>query len=176
VARALFGPPQESAAPGGLQVTVHLVPVFEGRLLAFDVLSKFARGRWLPWAVMEYGQNPWEGASLLADDWLDVPLDDLSLADVMSLEAPGGGWELALVFRAALSAAPAGDAERRPFLYEPAAFDAIGAFDPVDLERWVTMSTAAGQVLVSALHTPPAPPLSEPLPPPPPAKPSRLVF
>lgn len=136
-ARAFFGAPREGLARGGMHVTVHLVPLFEGRLVVFDVSAKAAHGRWLPWAVLEFGRNPYEAASLLADDWCDVPLADLSLADVMSFEVDGGGWELAIVFRAVLSAAPAGDGERRPVLFEAGHFDAIGPFDPVDLQRWM---------------------------------------
>jgi hypothetical protein len=32
---------------------------------------------------------------------------------------------------------PAPERERTAYLYPQGAFDAIGAFDPVDLERWV---------------------------------------
>jgi hypothetical protein len=135
--RALFGPPQRTAAKGGLQVTVHLVPVFEGRLVAFDVSSGEVRGRWLPWAVIDYRQNPYEAAALLADDWLDAALHSLRVVDVMSLEGPLGGWELAIVFRAEMEELPAGDGDRVPYPYRAGEFDAIGSFDPADLERWV---------------------------------------
>jgi len=135
--RAIFGSAVDIPEPGGLQVSVHLVPVFEGRLVVFDVSSAAATGRWLPWAVIDYGQNPYEAASLLADDWLDVALDDLSLGDVLSLEAPGGGWELAIVFRASMTAFPAASPYRTPVAIPPGHIDAIGAFDPVDIERWV---------------------------------------
>ena len=135
-ARAIFGKPREEAAVGGLSVSVHLVPVFQGSLVVFDVTASAARGRWLPWAIIDFGQNPYEAASILADDWCDVPLDDLSLVDVMSFDAQGG-WELAIVFRAELTAPPVGDAERAPHVFAPGHFDAIGNFDPLDLERWV---------------------------------------
>ncbi len=148
--RAIFGPPKETPAAGGLLVTVHLVPVFEGRLLAFDLAQPHVRGRWLPWAVIEFGQNPYEAASLLADDWLDVPLVDLALADVLSLPGDGGGWELAIVYRAHPAAMPSASADRQPFLYAAGAFDAIGAFDPVDLERWVTMRAQPADVAPGA--------------------------
>jgi hypothetical protein len=32
---------------------------------------------------------------------------------------------------------PAGDDARKPVRFGPGEFDAIGNFDPVDLERWV---------------------------------------
>ena len=106
---------------------------------------------WLPWDVLETHENPYEAASELADLWCGVALTSLALADVMSFTLPGGSWELAVIFRAELSAAPLGDAERRPFIYTPRQYDAIGSFDPVDLERWVSRSgdtpapTAASQ-------------------------------
>ncbi len=126
--------------PGGTQLSIYLVPVFEGRLVAFDVEAREARGRWLPWDVLESHENPYEAASELADIWCGVALTSLTLADVMSFTLPSGSWELAVVFRAELSASPLGDPERRPFIYAPHQFDAIGSFDPVDLERWVTAS------------------------------------
>ena len=137
--------------PGGTQLSIYLVPVFEGSLVAFDVQAREARGRWLPWDVLESHENPYEAASELADLWCGVALTSLALADVMSFTLPGGSWELAVIFRAELSAPPLGDAERRPFTYAPGQFDAIGSFDPVDLERWVSRSgdtpapTAASQ-------------------------------
>lgn len=151
-ARAFFGPPARGPSEGGLQVSVHLVPVFEGRLVAFDVRAGQVHGRWLPWAVIDFRQNPYEAAALLADDWLDVPLTDLRIADVLSVDGPLGGWELAIVYRAECAARPRGDGQRTPFVYEPGEYDAIGIFDPLDLERWVGM---------------PAPPPATPSPQPP---------
>lgn len=142
MARAFFGPPAGQPVSGGAQITLHLVPVLAGRLVIFEVTAREVRGRWLPWEVLEFGANPWAAAAALADDWCDVPLRDLSLADVLSLTPAGTGWELALVFRAELEALPAGDAERHPMLQAEGAFDAIGAFDPIDLERWVRMRPA----------------------------------
>jgi hypothetical protein len=143
-ARAFFGPPQGHPVAGGLQVSVYLVPVFEGQLVVFDVASPAAKGRWLPWAVIDYAQNPYEAASLLADDWLAVSLDDLALADVLSLEAAGGGWELAIIFRATMATLPAGNDERRPFAFAAGSYDAIAAFDLVDLQRWVESASGHG--------------------------------
>jgi hypothetical protein len=157
--RAFFGPPQRGPTEGGLQVSVHLVPVHEGRLVAFDVRSAQLRGRWLPWAVIDFRQNPYEAAALLADDWFgDTALSDLRVADVLSLDGPLGGWEVAIVFRAELEAMPAGDPERMPYVYEAGAFDAIGAFDPVDLERWTSMPAAPVAATPPAEVTPPVPP------------------
>jgi hypothetical protein len=140
--RAFFGPPRDAPAPGGLHVSVHIVPVYADCLVVFDVTSPSAHGRWLPWAIIDFGQNPYEAASLLVDDWCDASLDDLSLADVMSLEVPGGGWELAIIFRASLTSAPSGDHERVAVLTGKGHYDAIGAFDPVDIQRWVETSPA----------------------------------
>jgi len=111
--------------------------VFESRLLVFDVQAREARGRWLPWDALESGGNPYECASALADDWCGGAITDLALADVMSFTLPGAGWELALIFRAELTALPAADEARAPHLFPAGEFDAVGNFDPVDLERWV---------------------------------------
>jgi hypothetical protein len=142
--RAFFGPPSGSFVPGGTHITVYLVPVFQGGLVVFDVEAKEARGRWLPWDVLDFRQNPYEAAATLADTWCNVALDDLRLVDVMSFPVEGGGWELAIAFRAELFEMPPGDAHRRPFRFEPGRYDAIGPFDPVDIERWVTSVTPTG--------------------------------
>jgi hypothetical protein len=137
VAGAYFGPPNDSFVAGGTHITVYLVPVLEGRLVAFDVSAREARGRWLPWDVLDWRGNPYECASALADDWCGGAIGDLRLADVMSFPFEGGGWELALIFRAELTAPAAGDDVRTPYVFPAGAYDAIGNFDPVDLQRWV---------------------------------------
>src|SRR4029079_18207520 len=96
--KAFFGAPQPTFMPGGTHITVTLVPVFEGRLLVFDVHPEQARGRWLPWDVLDLTRTPYEAASILCDDWCEGAIRDLSLADVMSFALPDGGHELAIVF------------------------------------------------------------------------------
>ena len=140
---AYFGQPARGFVQNGAHIAVYLVPVFEGRLVVFDVEAKAARGRWLPWNVLEFGGNPYEAAATLADEWCGGELSDLTLVDAMSFPFEGDGWELAIVYRAELSARPAGDSLRKPFLFEPGRFDAIGNFDPVDLQRWVEQAPSA---------------------------------
>jgi hypothetical protein len=140
--QAFFGPPRDTFVAGGAHITVYLVPVFEGRLVVFDVDEAAARGRWLPWDVLPFGGNPYECASALADDWCGVSVDDLALVDAMSFAAPDDGWELALVFRALLLELPPGDGVRSPYVFKPGEYDAIGPFDPIDLERWVTSAAS----------------------------------
>jgi hypothetical protein len=137
--RAFFGRPQADTSPGGTHVTVYLAPVYQGQLVVFDIHGRRElSGRWLPWTVLPFQGNPYEAASGLADTWCrGVSLLDLSLVDVMSFVIPGEGWELAIVFRAELASLPEGDPEKRPVLLAPGRIDAIGSFDPVDLERWV---------------------------------------
>lgn len=135
--QAFFGKPAKTFVPGGAHVAVYLVPVFEGRLVVFDVQASAARGRWLPWDVLQFGANPYEAAAELADNWCDGAVSDLALADVMSFPFGADGWELALIFRAELVAIPRGDDARTPFVFDAGEFDAIGNFYPVDLERWV---------------------------------------
>ncbi|MCC6959534.1 MAG: hypothetical protein IT301_06770 [Dehalococcoidia bacterium] len=134
---AYFGKPQSTFVPGGAHIAIYLAPVFEGGLVVFDVTVSAARGRWLPWAILPFGGNPYEAAATLADLWCEGAVSDLALVDVMSVPFQAGGWELAIVFRAALTQAPGGDETRTPVVLPPGRFDAIGNFDPVDLERWV---------------------------------------
>jgi len=136
--QAYFAAPASSFQPGGTHVAVYLVPVCEGRLVVFDVAEKAARGRWLPWDVLSWGGNPYEAAAELADDWCQGAVSALALADVLSFPFEGNGWELAIVFRAELTRLPDADDARSPFAYDLGEYDAIGRFDPIDLERWVT--------------------------------------
>lgn len=140
--QAYFGKPATTFVPGGMHVAVYVVPVFEARLLVFDVTASAARGRWLPWDILDLGTSPYEAAATLVDDWCGGAVSDLSIADVMSFPYPGGGRELALIFRAELTALPIGDAVRKPVLFDAGEFDAIGNFDPIDLERWVHLHPA----------------------------------
>ncbi len=143
---AYFGKPQSTFVPGGAHVAVYLVPVFEGRLVVFDVQASAARGRWLPWNILPFGGNPYEAAATLADLWCDGAVADLTLADVMSFPFEPAGWELAIVFRAELTAPPSGDDARTPVVFDAGRYDAIGNFDPIDLERWVTSGGGTGPV------------------------------
>ena len=143
MADAYFGKPQPSFVPGGTHIAIYLVPVFEGQLVVFDVTAKAARGRWLPSAILPFGGNPYEAAATLAALWCEGAVTDLALADVMSFPFEPGGWELAVVFRAELTTAPAGDGDRTPVILPRSEFDAIGNFDPVDLERWVGAGMAS---------------------------------
>ena len=112
-ANALFGPPVRAFTPGGAHIAVHLVPVFAGAVVAFDVSARDARGRWLPWDLLPYGGNPYETAAALGDDWCDGAVLDLAIVDALSFPLAGESWELALVFRAGLAAAPGGDSQPR---------------------------------------------------------------
>ena len=137
MAQAFFGKPASTFVPGGAHVAVYVVPVFEGRLVAFDVAASAARGRWLPWDVLDFGGSPYEAAAALVDQWCEGSVSGLTIADVMSFPFAGGSWEIAVVFRAELTALPVGDDARKPIAFAAGEFDAIGNFDPIDLERWV---------------------------------------
>jgi hypothetical protein len=113
------------------------VPVHQGSLVVFDVSAREARGRWLPWNILAFRGNPYEEAAALADDWCEGEISDLRLIDVMSSASATGSWELAIVFRAELTAMPAGNDDRQPRKVPAGAVEAVGPFDVVDLERWV---------------------------------------
>jgi hypothetical protein len=133
---ARFGKPAGEFVRGGAHVAVHLVPVLEGRLVAFDVQGP-AAGRWLPWDLLPFEGNPYETAAELGDDWCDGALLDLRVVDVLSLGVPGESWELALVFRAELAAMPAGDDARTPVALATADLGTVKRFGAAELKRWV---------------------------------------
>lgn len=114
-------------------LTVHVAPVLEGRIVAF-VVDAPGGGRWLPWTALRHGGNPYEIASTVVDEWCDGAMSDLRLVDVISRET-GDGWELAVVFRAELTALPRGE-RGAPRVCDPQDLAAIRGFEPVDLERW----------------------------------------
>ena len=118
----------------GVLLSVHVVPVLEGRIVAFVLDPPGPKGRWLPWTVLPQGSNPYEVASTIVDEWCDGAMSDLRLADVISREG-GGGWELAIVFRAELTALP-GHERGAPRVCDPQDLAAVQGFDAVDLDRW----------------------------------------
>lgn len=136
MARSFFSRPAEGFVSGGAHLAVYIVPVFEGGLVVFDVTAAEARGRWLPWNILAFRGNPYEEAAALADDWCDGEIADLRLADVISTTSAAGSWELAIVFRAELTAMPGGDRDRHPVRLPPATIEPVGPFEAVDLERW----------------------------------------
>jgi len=140
-AYARFGGPAGEFTAGGAHVAVHLVPVFGGRIVAFDVQGP-APGRWLPWDLLPFEGNPYETAAALGDDWCDGAVLELRVCDVLSLPAQGESWEIALIFRAELSAMPGGDDARTPVAIAPADLGTVRRFAPLELERWLTSHPA----------------------------------
>ena len=140
----------------GVLLTVHVAPVLEGQLVSF-VLDGGPSGRWLPWTTLKHGANPYEIASTVVDEWCDGAMSDLRLIDVISREGDGG-WELAVVFRAELTALPRGE-RGAPRVCDPQDLAGVRGFEAVDLERW--------------LGTVPTTPVAAPAPEP---DGSRLVF
>ena len=128
---------------GGVLLTVHVVPVLQGQLVTFLLEAPGPGGRWLPWTVLKQGANPYEIASTIIDEWCDGAMSDLRLVDVISREGDDG-WELAVVFRAELTALPRGE-RGEPRVCESQDLESVHGFDAVDLERWLGAS-AAGRV------------------------------
>ena len=136
--RAIFGPPIARPVEGGTLLSVHVLPVHEGRLVAFDISAPEARGRWLPWAILDYGANPYETASALLDDWCSgTSTTDLRLVDVISRTAQDASWEVAIVFRAELTATPTGDAQRHPHPCADGELEGISGFGAGEIARWL---------------------------------------
>ena len=125
----------------GVLLTVHVVPVLEGRVVAFVLEAGGPSGRWLPWTVLKQGANPYEIASTIVDEWCEGAMSDLRLVDVISREGDDG-WELAVVFRAELTALP-GHERGAPFVCDPQDLGGIRGFEAVDLERWQGAGPAA---------------------------------
>ncbi len=119
----------------GVLLSVHVVPVLEGRIVAFVLEAPGPGGRWLPWTVLPQGSNPYEIASTVVDEWCDGAISDLRLVDVISRDGDGG-WELAIVFRAQLTDLPRG-LRGAPRVCEPQDLAVIHGFEAVDLERWL---------------------------------------
>ncbi len=119
----------------GVLLSVHVVPVLEGRIVAFVLDPPGPKGRWLPWTMLPQGANPYEIASTIVDEWCEGAMSDLRLADVISREGDGG-WELAIVFRAELTALP-GRERGAPHVCDAQDMAAVHGFNAVDLERWL---------------------------------------
>ena len=119
----------------GVLLSVHVVPVLEGRIVAFVLDPPGPKGRWLPWTVLEQGANPYEIASTIVDEWCDGAMSDLRLADVIS-RASDDGWELAIIFRAELTALPSHE-RGAPHVCDAQDLAAVPGFEAVDLERWL---------------------------------------
>ena len=91
--------------------------------------------------TLAQGANPYEIASTIVDEWCDGAMSDLRLVDVISREGDGG-WELAVVFRAELTALPRGE-RGAPRVCDPQDLAGVQGFEAVDLERWLGMSPKA---------------------------------
>ncbi len=127
---------------GGVLLTVHVAPVLEGRIVAFVLEAGGPKGRWLPWTVLPQGGNPYEFASTIVDEWCDGAMSDLRLVDVISRERDDG-WELAVVFRAELTALPRGE-RGAPRICEAPDLATVQGFEAVDLERWLGSGAEPG--------------------------------
>ena len=140
---------------GSVLLTVHVVPVLQGQLVAFLLEAPGPGGRWLPWTVLKQGANPYEIASTIIDEWCDGAMSDLRLVDVISREGDEG-WELAVVFRAELTARPRGE-RGEPRVCDSPDLESVHGFERVDLERWLGM--AAGPAVATPTPDPDGPQL-----------------
>lgn len=116
-------------------ITVSLVPIHGGDVVAFEVTAREARGVWLPWTTLEFGQSPWESASILADEWCDGHEIAIDLVDAISI-LDGDAWQLAIVFRARLAALPSAKADRVPVAAHDHGDSLCNPFSAADVSRW----------------------------------------
>lgn len=152
---AFYPPPRTEPVPGGAYIAVAVVPIWRGELVAFDVTAAGAEGRWFPWAPLPRGTEPWEAAAALAEEWCGADPAELRLVDAMGGEGLGGSWQLTLVFRAELLAAPKGDPHRRPVLLPAQPAEAVGGFAAADLARWAGGDAGGGGLPPPATQRPP---------------------
>ncbi len=111
--RAIFGPPVTRPLPDGLMFTIDLVPVHEGRIVAFrwPGLSQLAGAPdhpWLPWDHLEYGEQPSRAVVRILSQWTgrtDLAVD-ARMADLYSMVGPDGVWHVSLIFRVELVEPP----------------------------------------------------------------------
>ena len=147
-AQAIFGKPTKSVSAGGTFLTVHLIPVCERKLIAFDVTAPEAKGRWFPWTVLTFGTEPYEAAANLVDDWCDGSVKRLELCDVLTFKSYENAWQISLVFRSELTGIPQGDAKRKPLIFEKELPAVIDKFKAADIQRWINLKDSKTNQMV----------------------------
>tara|TARA_B110000263_G_C15225814_1_gene472183 strand:+ start:583 stop:1041 length:459 start_codon:yes stop_codon:yes gene_type:complete len=146
--QAIFGKPVKNIGAGGTFLTIHIIPVYKGKLVAFDVTAPEAKGRWFPWTVLNYGIEPYEAAANLVDDWCEGSTQQLSLCDILTFMSYEGAWQISLVFRNELITLPHGDFERKPLLFDKELPTKIDKFQSADIERWINSGSTKTDQLV----------------------------
>ena len=147
-AQAIFGKPTKNVSAGGTFLTVHLIPVCERKLIAFDVTAPEAKGRWFPWTVLTFGTEPYEAAANLVDDWCDGSVKRLELCDVLTFKSYEDAWQISLVFRSELTEIPQGDAKRKPLIFEKELPAVIDKFKAADIQRWINLKDSKTNQMV----------------------------
>ena len=137
--QAIFGKPTKSISPGGTFLTVHIIPVYKRKLIAFDVIAPEAKGQWFPWTVLTFGTEPYEAAANLVDDWCNGSIKRLELCDVLTFKSYEGAWQISLVFRSELTKIPQGVAKRKPLVFEKEIPPVIDKFKGADIQRWMNL-------------------------------------
>lgn len=111
--RAIFGPPVSRPLPGGLLMSVDIVPVFEDRLVVFrwPGLKREGEGHnalWLPWDYLEIGEPPARSVPRVLSQW--TGREDLGksaeMVDLFSKVQGDKTWHFSLVFKVLLAELP----------------------------------------------------------------------
>ena len=112
--RATFGPPTSRPLPGGFLLAIDIVPIFEGRLVAFRWPGLTRAGLdevpiWLPWDYLEFGEPPARAVPRILSQW--TGREDLgqhvNMVDIYSQVQPDKTWHFSLIFTVTIREIPA---------------------------------------------------------------------
>ncbi|GEM_PF-5265877 len=104
--KALFGPPIYSPDSNGAQIVVTCVPHFKHSLYSFEPVEAAIKyntpeHRIFPTDYLNYKEPPEDTIKRMCKKW-DLPCSEIKLFNVYSHQPIDSGWELNIVFLAAL--------------------------------------------------------------------------
>ena len=111
--RAIFGPPVSRPLPGGLLMSVDIVPIYDGGIVAFrwpglNRENETGNSLWMPWDYLEVGEPPARSVPRVLSQW--TGREDLAISaemvDLFSKVQDNKTWHLSLVFMVHLQALP----------------------------------------------------------------------
>lgn len=111
--RAIFGPPVSRPLPGGLLMSVDIVPVYQDQLVVFrwpglNRDNEESNSLWLPWDYLEVGEPPARSVPRVLSQWTgreNLPIS-AEMVDLFSKVQEDKTWHLSLVFKVILNQLP----------------------------------------------------------------------